>query len=465
MSLKRVVLKKNTTWHLLILTSIFVIGGVLFALLMIVNHRIVGSDDTIFQTQILPYSTVVEWVQYRYFNWSGRVFSEGFVYLLSPAPFIIWQILNVVAYTIGSFFLFLYYRLFSASRSIKKDYLMAAVALCIPYLMHKAVLADGAIWMTGSIVYFWTTVLGMIALYPITYYLIRQKMPHLGITVLGLIIAIIAAIAQEQVGALLLGLTFVCTLYIYINRIRQKSWKVPYYPLIFLTVITGAFLVGFLAPGNTVRLDLELVRWLPDFYDVPLLDRIHYSYRWMLDALINHAGLLLSVSWVSMGLLFMSKAKRTFLDYLLAGILIIMAIFTIAKGSEFVSYWFEFYASWKAQLLNPIVALNIIPWGIGLLLTICAPLLLYKRKPIGILLSILYLAAFAATAIMILSPTLYASAWRSLFVPSMLLGFIVYLLLDRVFDNYTKQRTVILCVIASLALSQYIFQIARLIQD
>lgn len=451
--------------HLLRLMIIFIVGITLFTILMVVNHRIVGSDDTIFQTQILPYHNVIEWIQYRYFNWSGRIFSEGFIYLLSPAPFVIWQILNVAAYALFSGIFFLYYRLLSKDRSQTKDYVMLAIALCLPFLAHKAVLSDGITWMTGSIVYFWAAVLGLIALYPITYSLIKNRLPRIPLILLSFILAIVAILSQEQVAVSIVGLSAVFALYqVFLFFRKQRTF--PWYSLLFFAIATGSFFVTYLAPGNAIRLELEMVRWLPDFQTIPLIDRVQYSYRWLLDAVVNHTGFLFALIWLVMSALFFIKANKKFVDYVFGIVLLCLSIIVFAKGAESVAYLVEFYANWKPTITNPIVALNIIPWGIALITTLIAPLVLFRDKPtFGLSIAMLLGLSISCAVIMVLSPTMYASSWRSISISSVILMFSLYLLIDRLLSEYWKVRYALLTLVITLATTHYLYQMARLIQD
>jgi len=458
-------IRNSLTRYKLTLLLIFGVGVLAFALLIFVNHRIIGSDDTVFPVQILPFHTVFDWIQYRYTTWSGRIFSEGFVYLFSPAPFIYWQLVMIAMYGIFSAMIFTYYRLFTTKRTPVKDYLMLAVALCLPFLVDRAVLQDSTIWMTGSIVYFWMTALALIAFYPIAYYIRLKKRPSWPITAAGVLSSIIAASSQEQVGVALCALSFTFIVYSFISGLKQGEKVIPWYAIILFAITVLAFAVSYLAPGNDARLHLELAQWLPDLYTTPIAERALYSYRWILEALINHSGYLLVASWLLMIGLFFAKIKKGIIDHLVMLCLLVMSILMLTKGTDITIFWFEFYASWKPADTNALVALNVMPWGIGLFVTVIAPLLLFKKKPIGALLTTLYSSAFATAAIMVLSPTMYASGWRTIFVPSVMLIFITYILLDKILDAYWRYRYTFVAVIFTLALSQYVYQVARLIKN
>lgn len=456
-------IKKNK--YFFFLSIIFLAGVALFAALILVDQRIPGSDDTVFQTQILPYHNVIEWIVYRYQSWSGRIFSEGFVYVFSSAPLYFWKVVSVAIYALFCGMLFAYYKLFSKNQSQVKNYILLVTAFCLPFLTDKSVLAEGGLWVTGSMVYFWISALGLAAFYPIAYYVAHKQRPHWLITCIGIICAVVAASSQEQVGVILLGLSLAFLTYAIMTTTKNRQSKIPWYIVFFCATIGLSLAISVLAPGNSVRLKSELITWLPDFYTTPLLQRIEYSYRWFLEAFINHTGFLLVMSWGFMAALFAGKKNKNRLDYIFIFILTLASLFALSKGSAATSYWLNFYATWKPTLPNTLVSINLLPWGIILILTILAPLVLFRKQTIGYLLTLLYLAAVASTAILLYTPTMYASLWRSFFIPSVVLMIVVYILFDKVLHKYWQYRYVLTGLILSLALSHYLFQVARLVRD
>lgn len=450
--------------HLIILLGIFGIGIFTFTILTVLNHRADFTDDVVFPIQILPYETVLDWITYRYHEWSGRIFSEAFVYIFAKLPFFLWQLIAVAMYAVSSVFLFMFYRLFSTTQSSTKDYVMAIAALGLPFLMHTSVFADGAVWMTGSIVYVWMTTLALVALYPIFSYVKSGKLPKLVFIIAGVIAAIIATGSQEQVGAVLLGLTLLLLGYNVFTWIHKNQVKFPWYLVIMFLIIAIAFTVSVLAPGNKIRVDQETIRWLPDFYATPLLERLHYGYRWLIEAFINHTGYLLVLVWGLMAALLIKKPSIRLFDKAVASLLVVLIIFTLSHGIEPLKVLFEFSATWKPDLSNRILAFNVIPWGLVLITTALVPLLIFPKKKLGYFLAILFFAAVAAATIITISPTLYASGWRSVFVSSVILVVIAYLLLDKAIDAYLKHSYIFAVTIIGLALLQYAYQSAHLIK-
>lgn len=455
---------KKRKKYLIPIAIIFFVGLALFSILIILTGRLPKTDDTIFQHQILPYHTLFDWVIYRYQNWSGRIFPEAFVYIFSPAPIYFWKIVSIVTYAVFTAMIFLYYRLFYNNRNKQKDLLMLALAFCVPFLMHTDVLRFGIFWVTGSMNYFWIATLGLIGFYPIAYYVARRRLAHRVVIGLGMLASIVASCSQEQVGAILAGLSFAFLLY-EVYRRKKKNSPLSTYLIIATAVIIVSFLIGVLAPGNAVRLKLETLHWLPDFYTIALPQHIEYGYRWFLEATVNHTGLLLTISWGLLALLFIKKQNKTKLQNITTYFLIILCLITLAKGYQPIGYWFNFYATWKPKLPNMLSYLTFTPWLVALIGTIAAPIILFGKENKGRLISLLYIAAFASIGLLTTSPTMYASGWRTLFVPSVVFILITYLLLSEVIDKYARNKHILSSIIALFALFGYVYIALRLIHS
>ncbi|MFZ3009923.1 MAG: DUF6056 family protein [Candidatus Microsaccharimonas sp.] len=440
------------------LVVIFAIGILLFAFLIALNQRIPGSDDTVFQAQILPYHSVFEWVSYRYQTWSGRIFSEAGVYIFSSAPLILWKLVSVTMYALFVCTLFGFYKLSQQKTTLKQDSFLLIIFLALPFLIDKSVLAEGGVWVTGSIVYFWMVTLGMIAFYPVAYYLTKLRRPHWVVSSLGLVAGIIAASSQEQVGAVLIVLTLAFTVWLYVTK-----KIIPRYLIIYGIVIAGSMAVSILAPGNSARLDAELITWLPDLTSTPIPERIIYGYRWLLNAFINHSGFLLAGIWAVLAILFQTKLKKDTFDTIFAIVLAVASIVLVAKGFDATSYLFNFYSVWNEKPPSTLSSLNLIPWGILLIVTVVAPIILFRKKAFGYLLSILIIASFSSALILLLSPTMYASLWRAFFVPSVLLLIVLSLLLGKLLNEHRKFTPIIVAVVLGLGLIHYLYQIVRLL--
>lgn len=438
---------------LVLLASILLAAVIFFGVLIMFVHRLSGTDDTVFPLQTAPYSSVFDWVDYRYHNWSGRLFAEAFVYLFSQVPTIFWKIVTLALYGLMGLTLYLYYRLFGNHSDNQRKYIMLTTAMALPFLIDPGVIFHSTFWITGSMNYFWIAAFGIIGFYPLAYLAVKHTTPKWYITLISSLSAIIAASSQEQIGAIMTLASAVFATYI-IFTIWKHTKKIPLYPIIFFVIIAFCFSIQALAPGNSIRIEAEIIRWLPDFRAASLLERATYSVRWVLDALINHMGILLLGIWGILITLFTRKTKKDWLDYTFMLILSIAGTLLLIKGFGDIHVLYEFYPSWKPHIPSVLSSFIIIPWIVIVSLTLIAPSILYRQAR-GYLITLLMLAAVAATIIVTLSPTVYISGLRTLFMPSITLALTFFLLLSTLLNTYVKSRLIIMGSVLTIAAVNY----------
>lgn len=444
---------------------VFLIG--LFSILVKLTVRQIGSDDTVFQEMIKPYPNLIDWLVYRYETWSGRIFPEAFVYLFSSAPLYAWKILSVFFYAIFVAALFAYHRLFSLDPSKTKDYLMLIIATCIPLLLQTHVLFDGTFWVTGAMNYAWVAAIGLVAFYPIAYIMRYRKIPRIVVTIFSVISLVIAASSSEQFGAILVTMSVLFSIYLlwkYRPRVR-KELTVILYAIGYTVISLLSFSFAILAPGNKKRVIAEANHWQPDFYTTPILQHAEYAYRWLLEAFVNHTGFLLIGCVLIMAILLYVSKNKTRLDIVIASILGVASLFMLTKGYDAVNFWFSYYSTWKPILPNKSAYAALVPWVIVLPVIFIAPIRVFKKDGRGILIALLLCAAFAATLVIVASPTMYVSGWRTMYMPSVTLGVAFYLLTSILLDRFWKHKLLILWAIISLAGVQYTFILLKLLQN
>lgn len=428
------------------------VSSLLFSFLLFFVHRLAGTDDVVFPEQIAPYESIQAWTAYRYAHWSGRIFPEIFVYIFSTAPLILWKLATFLVYVTTSFSLYALYKLWPPTVSRRRDLTIFTVVLCFPFVLNPGVLFHSTFWVTGSMNYFWVTPFLLTGFYPLAYFAIHKHMPSLAITVLALVCAIIAASSQEQAGAVLVAASFIFSLS---SLLAKKVRKAMLYPLVFCSIILIAFLVQFLAPGNYVRIEAEVARWLPDLHSLSLGERALHSLRWTFDALINHIGILLASLCITLLALFIRKPTKdrsdTVFMVMLGGICAILLI----KGFGTIHVLYEFYPTWKPALPSALASFILIPWSLALLIVAAAPSILYRSSR-GYLISLLILACFGATLIVTFSPTVYISGLRTLFMPSLLLFIATLLGISELLAGYTSRLIVIASTAAIVAVNYFL---------
>ncbi|AJA47805.1 hypothetical protein CPAST_c17350 [Clostridium pasteurianum DSM 525 = ATCC 6013] len=436
----------------LILFLIFIIGFALFALLVHYVHR-GGGDDANFPILIKKYN-LLGWLKYRYDTWSGRLASETYCYIFGYLPLYFWKISNLIHYGILTFFLYKYYELFNKHRNNKRDYIMAVFCIILPFGMNFGALCDGAFWVTGAMNYLWITAAGIASFYPILYYSINKQYPHLFFRIIALFFGFVAGSSQEQVGTTLLVFCILFLIYIFFIC-RKKSL----FLIIETIVVFFSFLLNYFSPGNSLRFTNEVKARIPDFLTILPYQRLEYSYRWIMDALINHMGILLILTWILLIILLVNKSKKKIID-LISMVILIVAILSIAVKSN-ISQFFNFQAKWGILTFSKTSYIAMAFWSFILIFTIIAAYSLYNFKIKGLAVVLLILAAYASTSLMIFSPTMYESGCRTMFVPSIILCIAILLLINDCITKYKKYALLLVLISLGFPIYQY-FKFAKI---
>lgn len=438
---------------------IFTLATALFAFIVMLDNRISGSDDTVFISQTAAYPTITDWVSARYQLWSGRVAGEGIIYIFSNLPIIFWQIVTIGMYALSSILIFFYYRLLMPVKQHAKADLFALIAaLSLPYLLDKSVFSEGILWVTGSMVYYWSFTLMLLALYTPIACLFRRNRPNWWKMAISLLSTIVVPLSSEQAGVVLVVcLLCACATLLY----KRSSFFVHGAILLFTAVIS--LLISLRAPGNLTRLRSETTTWLPDFYTAPLPGHINDALRWILEALINHTGLVFILLWLCLAGLLLARKKRSLIDNLLFTLLVSVSVLSLARGFDALRPWTNFHAAWHAGTFTLGNTALLGGWVLVLFATPIAVIRALPDTSKRLVVLLLILCSYGTTLMMALTPTMYASAWRSILVPSMLLGLAAFIVALVLWQVSRQNQRYIICVAIVYCVSHYIFQLSRMI--
>jgi hypothetical protein len=309
-------------------------------------------------------------------------------------------------------------------------------------LMGLSVLDNyGAVyWFTGAMNYFWLTPFFLAALYAPLYIFVNQKLPSKIWLIVSLIATLLTAISHEQFAMALLVLLAGLGIYQLVKN--RRNVKNLIWSGAFLLVALAGFSLYFLAAGNGVRLEQEVATWLPEMYNVPLAVRLESNVRWFFDALINQTGYLLPVIWLSLATLLLRQSKQL-PNIITAVTLIAFSILALFADKFMVITVFlrEFYPVW-GFVGNSKDWLPILIYALVLITTLVAMYLAAagdKIKAIApITLSVIAAATIGAVC---LSPTVYVSNFRTLYVASVLLVVVIIILLNRLLSNSKSLRS------------------------
>lgn len=366
-----------------------------------------ASDDRIF-LHALEQRSLVEFLVSRYHDWSGRTLIDGaLVGTIGIA--LVWK-LGIPIALLGSAWCIWRLTLVQRLPMIPGT----ALVLLMAFLIHVMVLAETVYWVTGFYNYLLPSFLALVVMVVLC---ARDTLPGLYLLAFP---AIVFACQSEQVGAVVL---VVLSARIALLRVQGRAAGHEAWLLLAGAI---AALASWLAPGNAVRMESEL-RWFPEYADAGLLEKVGMG----LDRLNVHARsprnlLLVTVAGLSAWATLRASSSAT--ARIAAAILLL------------------FVASMPATVLARLTGFDDLPgltgagahlspaeWVdagvfVSMAFTICvygalATAAAQRARDLPEMLAGagIPLLAAASTMLVALSPTIYASGFRILFVGDLLL--------------------------------------------
>jgi hypothetical protein len=334
------------------------------------------------------------------------------------------------------------YKLSSFKANDQKDGVILAVIMGGLLLMGLSVLDNyGAVyWFSGAMNYFWLTPFFLAALYAPLSIAINNKLPRKTWLVVSLIAGGLTAVSHEQFGIVLATILASLTIY---QAIKNKKFnKIQVWLLAFMLLVVAGFVIHLVAPGNAIRLEEEVTAWLPDMYSVPLTVRLESDIRWFMDALLNQTGYLLPIIWGLLAVLLLKNPTRKIVDVVVAVCLAAAAGLGLFadKFMVFTAFLREFFPVWGfvgniKDWIPIIIHVSI------LVLTIVAMWLAARTDRAKAIAPIVLSAAAVGTVGAVwVSPTMYSSIHRTLYVASVLLIIVIVILLNQVLSSSKSRR-------------------------
>lgn len=232
---------------------------IIFVGLMIILHLILGfNGDDIKYAKILNNQTLVDYINFRYYNWSSRVIIDAVLAILARQNMIIWKILDIIIYTFG-----VYYIIRLVNKNYSKKITFFAILLVLMYPFYEMASAG---WISTTLNYSWCLAFGMISFIPLIYEYQGEKVNKYVYIVSFL--ALIYATNQEQSAALIFGFNF---LYLLNSLINKKS--INKYNLLVTVIAAISLIFVFTCPGNSIRFVHEVSYWYPEFANFTILQK------------------------------------------------------------------------------------------------------------------------------------------------------------------------------------------------
>jgi hypothetical protein len=427
---------------------IFLSGLALFASLLAPQIKV--ADDLWF-AHATQGKSLFGWIIYRFTNWSSRIVPESLTYIFSKCDYIWWKICSLLVFSVVVIAGYQYYKLLARKRSWSKDTLIFAAITFGIFIIGGSIMANGVLWLSGSVNYFYGLPLLLIGLYPLFYILKKQRPPKLLTAVIGIICTLLTAIFSEQFGMTIVIMQIVLLILIFWDEKKLRPAKLKLRNFVFskkylaskITLIASTILyaIMMLSPGNHRRDIAELHTWLPDMYTVSLGTRLESDIRWFCDSIVNHTGVILAIMCILLSILLMRDRKTG--AKLGGAILAASGILLVFKNSNIpiVNSIFNFHAAWRFH--GGLVSwLKIAIWILILLLIFISILYIFRRqRKTQIILDSIFCLAMINAAVMFLSPTMYASGCRTLLLSAILLLILNVALLNFALNKISSNNT------------------------
>jgi hypothetical protein len=386
-------------------------GALLVLFAAVVMWRVelqLATDDGIF-LHALEGRSVGEFLVARYRDWSGRTLLEGLLVSTIGLP-AAWK-LGIPLALVGTAACI--WRLTLSARLPPLS--GTAVALLLLMSIHAMVLAEAVFWVSGFYNYLLPAFLGLLA-----FTALHARGTGDAVALALAAPALAVACQSEQVGAMAI---IVLMVRIALRRRERLGVRIE---VVLLGVATASALGSWMAPGNAARMEAEL-RWFPEYVQAGWLEKLGMG----LDRLSVHARSprnLLLVAVAALSAATVLRASRSPAARIAAAILLIHILGAIASLLARIAGGGPAWLAGPGAHLTPpewIHAAAFLSMGFticvyGALATAAA---CRARTVEGLVVGAgLPLLAAASTVMVALSPTIYASGFRILFVGDLLLA-------------------------------------------
>lgn len=423
----------------------------LYAGCLLVLSFIGYSDgDDAFFLEYCSSMGLVEYLRWRYAEWTGRMVSEAIMHIFFNMDLWVWRIVNagmLVALPVA--LASLKKRVVPDGAELSEDdrnrSLLVSLIMAILFYAFLDIKAFGysAIWITGSMNYLWPMVCGVVTLAVVAQVAFdvanENKVPAWKF-VAGAMCAIIAAMSSEQMGAVLLAFEIIC--------IAEKMWKKHAVGtgMWTMTVATvGAFLVSSLSPGNELRIAMAVEHNMPQFETLSFGERFFLLVQWLVSSFANENAVFLIAIWLVGILLLACKVKHGNLNdksalrakWYMAGSLVFGVVALAGKCGVTIVNDIGINLAELAGLVEQVPLASdmggaqwmaLVWWLLAMAFTLFFLWEVSERKW---LMLFTYMGAVACEVILIFSPTIYSSGERVFFITGLMLMFIVMVLYEQ----------------------------------
>ena len=275
----------------------------------------------------------------------------------------------------------------------------------------------------------------------------------------------------EQMGAVLIafeglaifGMMFSVQENLHIRK--KDAGKVPCTIWIQFVITLIAFVILFLAPGNSIRVETEIAAWMPGYGDLTTGGHLFLTLQWILSSFANESRAIFVGIWVVGLVLYKGKNRLLkILAILFSVIGILPYIFgnsmsEMGLGGIDIEQCLYEIPTWQAMTLQNRV--NLFIWLAAVVFTL---VFLWQVSEKSVFVIMVYLGGIASEAILYFSPTIYASGARVYYLTDLMYIFLILWMLLRIKSERKKNILVIGLFLLGIVnfLSQYSVMLLQL---
>ena len=427
---------------------------IFFGLILFIHLFMDFTGDDIIFSKYLTKQSLIEFIRYKYYNWSSRLIIESILVYLTRYNMHIWLILDTLLYTVG-----VYYIIKLVNRNNNKNITIFGILLFLMYPFYEL---GSAGWITTTLNYSWCFAFGIISFIPLIKKSYNEK-TNFSIYLISLF-GLLYATNQEQTCALIFGFNL---LYL-INSIMKKE-RINNYNLLSLILASISLIIILTCPGNNLRFNMALINTYPEFANYGIIQKIYLGTVPTVARLLRDK-ILFTLFYIILNITTLIKFKNMKLKYIsyfnIIFILTIILTKTVIDISEMQSYTYiinyTINGYFNYDIVPPIIKLEsnlpiisnslhiftykkipnlgnsstLITITISIYLIISSILMLYanygKKKLFPI---ILFIAGFLSSFIMGFSPTVFDSEARTCVFFHILLIPIILMLINKLYEE------------------------------
>lgn len=380
---------------------ILAIGMLIFHLIINVNF----GDDLSFK-KVLQQNNLIEWLKIRYITWSSRTVIEFVMVIILGCSIFLWRILDVAIIVLLAISIS---KVFLNNSSRRNNWIIVALIFIYPFRDMSS-----AGWGATTLNYLWPLSFGIYS-----FIIIKKIFNNDNIKWYEYIfstLALMFAVSQEQMCAILLAMYCILTLYFFI-KYKDKGY------IIFGTLLCLANFIWILeCPGNNVRKAKEVGKWFSDYNTLSFINKSELGFSSSMFQFICNPNSIFIIFSILIFLLTIIKYKDKMI-WIISGVPLGIGLFfsifrnniailfpgllkILNSSTEYGTITLENFYAFRSYI--PIILFGMVGICVLLSLYFC-----FGNSPKAILTILIMLLGLASRVIMGFSPTIWASGNRT----------------------------------------------------